>query len=75
MPVILVAAFQEAEISKGTHISVYVYLIRGEYDDELVWPFEGDIKFEVRNWRENKKHILTTIPLNRYTDEDGAITS
>ena len=27
----------------GTHLSVYAQLMRGEYDNELEWPFEGDI--------------------------------
>ena len=27
----------------GTYVSVFVYLMRGEYDSRLVWPFRGYI--------------------------------
>ena len=33
----------------GTHVSVFVYLMRGEYDDRLVWPFRGTITIELIN--------------------------
>ena len=29
------------------YTSVCVYLMRGEYDDRLVWPFRGDITVQV----------------------------
>ena len=41
---------------KSTHVSVYATLMRGEYDDQLKWPFEGDIIIELRNWKEDKGH-------------------
>ena len=62
-------------ISSGTHISVAAQLMRGEYDNELEWPFEGDIRVELLNWREDKDHHSDTIPLSRYTDPDGIVTS
>ena len=40
----------------GTHLSVYAQLMRGEYDNELEWPFEGDIRVELLNWRADKNH-------------------
>ena len=49
--------------------------MRGEYDNELEWPFEGDIRVELLNWREDKDHHSDTIPLSRYTDPDGIVTS
>jgi len=24
----------------GTHVSIYVYLLKGEYNDTLIWPFK-----------------------------------
>ena len=59
----------------GSHLSVYARLVRGEYDDELEWPFEGNIRVELLNWREDKNHHSYTIPLNRYTDPDGIAIS
>ena len=41
---------------KGTHVSVYATLMRGEYDDQLKWPFEGDVVVELRKWKEDKRH-------------------
>ncbi len=41
---------------KGTHVSVWVYLMRGEYDDQLEFPFKGTIKFELLNQLEDKNH-------------------
>ena len=26
---------------KGTHVSVYIYLMKGEFDDNLEWPFDA----------------------------------
>ena len=28
---------------EGTHLSVFVYLMRGEFDDQLKWPFRGSV--------------------------------
>ena len=61
--------------AKGSHLSVFAALMRGEYDNDLKWPFEGDIIFELLNWREDKNHHLQTTPFNRYNDPDGKHTS
>ena len=42
---------------ENTHISVFVQLMAGEYDDQLQWPFVGDIEFMLLNWREDKGHL------------------
>ena len=36
---------------EGTHVSVFVQLIEGEYDDNLPWPFRGAITFQLVNRR------------------------
>ena len=45
---------------KDTHVSVFVTLMVGEYDDLLDWPFVGKIDIELLNWRENKRHVKRT---------------
>ena len=45
----------------GTHLSVFVYLMRGEYDDDLLWPFRGDIKFQLCHRRKDTGHIEYTL--------------
>ena len=48
--------------------------MRGEYDNELEWPFEGDIRVELLNWRADKNHHSCAIPFNRF-DIDGTHSS
>ena len=47
---------------KGTHLSLYVYLLKGEYDDQLQWPFNANITVQLLNWSGNNSHKETTIP-------------
>ena len=49
--------------SKGTHISVFVYQLAGEFDDQLEWPFVGKFVIELLNWRENKSHCKMTLSI------------
>lgn len=44
--------------AKGTHFSVYVHLMSGEYDDTLVWPFQGVVKIELLNQLANSEHFV-----------------
>ena len=53
---------------EGTHVSVYVYLVKGEYDDILTWPFKCNITIRLLNWREDKGHVEKTITFNDTTD-------
>ena len=48
---------------KNTHISVYVYQMVGEYDDQLKWPFVGKFDVELLNWREDKSHLTKTLSI------------
>ena len=59
----------------GSHLSVYAQRMRGEYDNELEWPLEGDIRVELLNWRADKNHHSHVIPFSRYRDPDGTYTS
>ena len=61
--------------AQGSHVSVYFRLMKGEYDSDLVWPFEGDVDIELLNWRDDNNHHLTTVHLNRYTDHNGRCNS
>ena len=46
---------------KNTHVSVFIQIMAGEYDDRLRWPFVGDISIMLLNWRENRRFVLKTI--------------
>ena len=49
---------------KGTHLSVFVALMRGEHDEHLEWPFEGNISYQLLNWSEDKQHHEETLSFN-----------
>ena len=51
---------------KDSHISVFLYLVRGEYDDELEWPFKGSITVQLLNQRSDRGHHQKVI---KFTDE------
>ena len=56
----------------GTHLSVYAQLMRGEYDNKLKWPFKGDIRVELLNWRADKNHHSYTCYFNRFSSENSS---
>ena len=55
-----------------THMSVSVYLMRGEYDDNLIWPFRGDVIFHLVNRKVDEGHVEGTILFNDSTPDDVA---
>ena len=42
---------------RGTHVSVYVRLMNGEYDEQLQWPFNATITVQLLNWSCDSNHI------------------
>ena len=47
-------------MSRDTHASVFVHLMRGEYDDDLKFPFQGDITIQLLS-QEDDYHCQHTI--------------
>jgi len=45
---------------KGTHVSVYMYLLKGPYDDQLEWPVNMDAKVMLLNQISDKDHVVMT---------------
>ena len=45
----------------GTHVSVYVYFMRGEFDNSLKWPFRGVISWQLLNHVNGEDHKTQTI--------------
>ena len=41
---------------KGTHVSVSAYLMKGDNDDSLSWPFTGTVTIELLNQLEDDNH-------------------
>ena len=46
---------------KATHVSVFYCLNRGEYDDQLKWPFCGDITIQLLNQNKDEGHWEETV--------------
>ena len=53
---------------KGTHLSVYDYLVRGDFDDDLHWPFQGAITIQLLNQLEDSNHHTHTINFTETTN-------
>ena len=50
-----------------THVSVHTYLMKGEYDDMLKWPFQGSITIQLRNQIGDECHHEQTTIFNDKT--------
>ena len=46
---------------KGTHVSVFAHLMRGEFDGNLKWPFQSRVVLQLCNQLEDKRHCGHTI--------------
>ena len=56
------------ERGKGKFISIYVYLLKGEHDSSLRWPFHGSITVEVRNLLNFGYYHSRTIIFDSHSD-------
>ena len=54
---------------EGTHVSVGIQMMKGEYDDSLTFPFRGTFTIEIINWQEDRHHIRGVISIT--DDNDG----
>lgn len=45
----------------GTHVSMFVVIVPGEFDDLLMWPFCGTITVHLINQRKNGSNMVQTI--------------
>ena len=41
---------------RGTHVSVYMYLMKGPHDDELTWPLRGEFEIKLLNQISDSEH-------------------
>ena len=51
-------------VGEATHVSVFFCLHRGEYDDQLKWPFRGDITIQLLNQSRDEGHWEMTVHFN-----------
>ena len=55
---------------QGTHVSCYMHLRSGKYDDTLEWPFRGEVTIELLNQLEDKNHKEYTTHYNESVPEE-----
>ena len=46
------------QVAKSTHVSLFVCIMQGEYDNHLKWPFRGEIIIQIYSqpgWRSQSR--------------------
>jgi len=60
---------------KDTHVSVYLYLLKGPHDDKLersgYWPLRGTFTIELLNQLNDSDHYSHQVIYNARTDDKG----
>ena len=56
---------------RGTHLSVFVFLMKGEFDDQLKWPFCGEVVVKLVSQEGDSywDHIVRTVRFSKSTHE------
>ena len=54
---------------KGTHVSVYICLMRGEFDDHLKWPFRCVITSRLLDQIKGEDHVTKEVTFNDSTPD------
>ena len=52
-----------------THVSVYVYLMKGRNDDNLPWPFTGEVTITLLNQLEDENHHTDAVTFPQDTED------
>ena len=47
----------------GTHVSLYVFLMQGEFDDQLKWPFQGHVTIQLLDQDGGTDHLTKTLDM------------
>ncbi len=58
--------------SAGSDVSICIKLMKGEYDDQLKWPFQGKITVQILNWICDQRHATRVIEFNIDAKRYGA---
>ena len=57
---------------KGTHVSIFTYLVFGRFDDYLKWPFRGSVTIQLVNQVGDYGHVEYTIAYDDGTPDNNA---
>jgi TNF receptor-associated factor 4 len=58
----------------GTHVSVFAYIMRGEFDFHLEWPFQGGIYVRLLNQSDTKNYFQAAIRFNKTQGSGKQVT-
>ena len=58
---------------RGTHISIFAYLEKGDNDSSLTWPFRGSVIVDLINQLEDKNHLRFVINFPEDDDASGRV--
>ena len=50
--------------NEASHLSVFIYVMRGEFDAELEWPYRGTILIQLLNRDNTKKNFIQLLSFN-----------
>jgi hypothetical protein len=56
---------------KGQSVSAYIHLMKGENDNNLSFPFRGELTLQIVNVNDDKYHVEQKILITDETDPDG----
>lgn len=59
-------------VGEGTHVSLNVHLLPGEYDDSLRWPFRGTVRIQLLNERRDCNHFEAAV---EFTEDTPLVNS
>ena len=59
-----------AEANEG-HLTVHAYLMAGDHDDNLIWPFRGSVDIQLLNQAADRNHITQSVTFTE-SDSDEA---
>ena len=58
--------------ARGNHVSVFVNVMEGEYDQQLQWPFRGKLEIQLLNQDQDEEHHTDIIDFGgTYRGEAG----
>ena len=59
------------DTGEGTHVSVSVYMMKGEFDSHLKWPFKGEITVELVNQKEGGENYEKKPVQHTHSDDES----
>ena len=57
---------------EGTHLSAFLFLMKGPHDDELTWPMREKFEIRLMNQIIDSKHHIMLLPYDDETPDDCA---